>query len=321
MARTPPHQDRKILMGWNAEMIISLVAAATAYDRPDYLEAAKKAARFVMENMRHGAGYYRAYIGGAADIPAQLPDYAGFGRALIALHDADPQGGWLPEAKRIARYMLARFRQDNGLFRMNETPEGLGPFLPLDDGEVPSGNAQAQRLLTALARRGDDVDFIQQAGALADLLSGQALTFPEQRAAALAAVDAQNRGDVGPLRAVANGAVQVRARMDRAAGVVNFTIDVAEGWHINAHEPLEDYFIPTALQVNGAALGPEAYPAPLVTTLAFNSDTPLALYEGQVHLSAPLAPGANVIRLTLQSCSNEVCLAPQDLRFSYWSDR
>ena len=318
MARTPPHKDKKILMGWNGEMIISLVAGAEAYGQPAYLAAAQKAARFVMDNMRNGEGYFRSYISGEAAIDAQLPDYAGFGRALVALNDADPQGGWLTEAKRIARYMLANFQENSGIFRMNEQVEGLGAFIPVDDGEVPSGNAQAQWLLSALARRGADVDFIQQSGALADVLSGYALTLPEQRAAALAAVDAQNRGDVGALRAVANGAVLVQAKLDRAAGVVNFTINVAEGWHINAHVPLEDYFIPTALQVNGKALGPEAYPAPLITTLAFNKSTPLALYEGEVQLSAPIAAGANAVTLVLQSCSNEICLAPQNMSFSFW---
>ncbi len=318
MLRTKPHQDQKVLMGWNAEMIISLVAGAEAFGRPEYLIAAQKSARFILENMRNGEGYFRAYIAGEARIPAQLPDYAGFGRALVALHDADPSGGWLPEAKRIARYMTTHFQQESGVFRMNETPEGLGPFLPLDDGEVPSGNAQAQWLLSALARRGSDVDFIQNAAALADVLSGHALAFPEQRAAALAAVDAQNRGDIGPVRALANGAVRVQARPDRAAGTVTFAISVAEGWHINAHVPLEDYFIPTTLQINGAPLGPETYPEPIITTLAFNSTTPLALYEGTIQLSAPLAAGANVVQLTLQSCSDEICLAPQNIAFHYW---
>ncbi|MBL1436953.1 MAG: DUF255 domain-containing protein [Rhodobacteraceae bacterium] len=318
MARALPHTDKKILMGWNGEMIISLVAGAHAYERPEYLAAAQASARFIMENMRNGDGYFRSHIAGAATIEAQLPDYAGFGRALVALHDADPTGGWLPEAARIARYMLANFQEDSGIFRINEQPQGLGAFIQLDDGEVPSGNAQAQWLLSALARRGADVEFIQQASAMADVLSGHALTFPEQRAAALAAVDAQNRGDTGPARAVANGAVLVRAKLNRGAGVVDITIQVAEGWHINAHVPLEDYFIPTALQINGAALGAAAYPEPLITTLAFNSETPLALYEGVVQLSAPIAPGGNVVTLVLQACSNEICLAPQTLSFSFW---
>ncbi len=318
MARTPPNKDEKILMGWNGEMIITLAAAAKAYGRPEYLAAAQASARFIMDNMRNGDGYFRAYIAGEASIEAQLPDYAGFGRALVALHDADPAAGWLAEARRIARYMRSNFQEDSGIFRMNEQAEGLGAFIPVDDGEVASGNAQAQWLLSALARRGEDAEFVQQADALADLLSGSALGLPEKRAAGLAAVDAQNRGDLGPLRAVSNGAVLVQAEYDRAAGVVNFTISVAEGWHINAHEPLEDYFIPTSLRVNGEALGPEAYPEPLITTLAFNRDTPLALYDGELRLSAPVGEGANVVVLVLQSCSDEICLAPQDISFGFW---
>jgi uncharacterized protein YyaL (SSP411 family) len=318
MARIAPHQDRKILMGWNAEMIISLVQAARVFERPDYLAAAQKAARFILENMRNGDGYFRAHIAGTASIAAQLPDYAGFGRALLALHDADPAGGWLPEAQRIGRYLLAHFQEESGVFRMNEQTQGLGAFIQMDDGEVPSGNAQAQWLLTGLARRGSDVMFIQQSAALADMLSGHALGFPEQRAAALAAVDAQIRGDTGLLRAVANGAVQVQARRDPAAGRVEFTIKVAKGWHINAHKPLEDYFIPTALQVNGVALEPTAYPEPLITTLAFNSETPLALYDGELRLGTALGAGLNVVELVLQACSEEICLAPQKMSFHFW---
>lgn len=318
MDRALPITDKKILMGWNSEMIISLVAGAEAFEQPAYLAAAQASAQFIMENMRNGNGYFRSYIAGGATIEAQLPDYAGFGRALMALHDADPAGGWLPEAARIARYVLENFQEESGVFRMNKHAQGLGAFIQLDDGEVPSGNAQAQRLLSGLARRGTDVEFIQHANALADVLSGHALAFPEQRTAALAAVDAQNRGDIGSVRAVANGAVQVQAKLDRAAGVVNFTILVAKGWHINAHVPLEDYLIPTALQVNGEAIGPEAYPVPLIATLAFNSDTPLALYEGEITLTVPIEPEVNVIDLMLQSCSDEICLAPVSLSFHFW---
>jgi len=318
MARAAPLLDKKILLGWNGEMILTLVQAAQAYGRPDYLHAAKNAARFAMETMRNGEGYFRVSIGGQVSIEAQLPDYAGFGRALLALDDADPTGKWLAEAARIGQYIVTHFQEENGSFRMNESVEGLGAFIQMDDGEVPSGNAQAQRLLTGLARRSDNVFFAQEADALADILSGGALTAPDQRTAAIAAVDAQNRGDVGWTRAVANGAVVVNAAVDRAAGEIRFSIAVAEGWHINAHQPLDDYFIPTEVLVNGAGMRKEAYPDPLITNLAFNSNTPLALYTGDVRLSAPIAAGANVVRLILQSCSDEICLAPESLSFSFW---
>ena len=316
--RVRPRLDNKILMGWNAEMIKTLAKAAEVYNRPDYLAAAQRAATFIMLNMREEEGYLRVTVGREANIAAQLPDYAGFGRALVALHDVDPEGGWLNEAERIAHYLVAHFQEESGVFRMNATPEGLGPFLPFDDGEVPSGNAQAQRLFSALARRSPDAFFIQQASALADTLSGNALTAPEQRAAAIAAVDAQNRGDVGLRRSVAHGAVQVQAEIDREAGRVTLAITVAEGWHINAHKPLEDYFIPTEVFVNDTALAADAYPEPLITTLAFNRENPLALYDGKLHLSAPIVAGGNTVKLALQSCSDEICLAPEILTFSFW---
>lgn len=318
-ARALPHIDQKVLLGWNGEMIRALVAGAEAFGRPDYLAAAEAAARFAMQHMRKGEGYARSYIDRAASIPAQLPDYAGFGLALVALHDADPSGEWLPEAERIARILLARFKDESGVFRMNEQPAGLGAFLPFDDGEVPSGNAQAQRLLTALARRSLDSTFSREAAALAGPLAGHALALPEQRSAAIAAIDAQVRGDTGPLRAVANGAVQVRARRSETSPEVLFTLTMAKGWHINAHIPLDPYFIPTDLSVNGTPLGPEAYPKPIRTTLGFNAQAPLALYEGEVQVRAPLQPGRSEISLSLQSCNNEVCLEPETLHFVFWS--
>lgn len=316
--RTPPRMDRKILLGWNAEMIISLVQAAEAYDRPDYLSAAQSAARFIMANMQNADGYFRVSVDGTASVAAHLPDYAGFGRALVALHDANPTGGWLAEAQRIGRHIVLNFQDESGVFRMNAKVEGLGVFIQLDDGEVPSGNAQAQRLMSALSRRSPDAFFSQQAGALADVLSGNALSAPEQRAAAIAAVDTQNRGATGLLRAVANGAVQVRAEINRPIAEITLVISVAEGWHINAHQPLEDYLIPTTLSINAEAMGPSAYPAPLITTLSFNSSTPLALYEGEIRLTGPIQAGANSVALTLQSCSDEICLAPENLRFNFW---
>lgn len=318
LSRAHPRRDEKILMGWNAEMIVTLVQAARVYDRPDYLSAAQDTARFILLRMRNGEGYYRVNTAGISSVEAQLPDYAGFGRALVALNDADPGGVWLSEAERIGRYMVEYFQQDDGLFRMNVQAQGLGAYIQLDDGEVPSGNAQAQLLLSALARRSSDVFFSQQAGALADVLSGQALAAPVQRISAIAAVDVQNRGELGPLRAVANGAVLVSAEVDRKAVQVTLIISVADGWHINAHDPLEDYFIPTAVQINGADISAAAYPEPMVTTLAFNKAKPLALYEGKVMLRAPIAPGPNVVNLSLQSCSNEICLAPESLSFTFW---
>ena len=49
--RVKPARDEKILTAWNGLMSASLAEAAAILNRPDYLEAAKKNARFVLDNL------------------------------------------------------------------------------------------------------------------------------------------------------------------------------------------------------------------------------------------------------------------------------
>ncbi|HHL21026.1 MAG TPA: hypothetical protein ENJ52_05805, partial [Aliiroseovarius sp.] len=107
---------------------------------------------------------------------------------------------------------------------------------------------------------------------------------------------------------------------DTRAGQVTFTLTMKPGWHVNAHAPLEDYFIPTSLEVAGRPLPADAYPAPQVKALGFNP-APLALYDGTLTLRAPLPATDTPARakLTLQSCNDEICLAPEELDFTLWT--
>jgi thiol:disulfide interchange protein DsbD len=95
---------------------------------------------------------------------------------------------------------------------------------------------------------------------------------------------------------------------------------VAEGWHINAHEPAEPYLIGTTLEVAPYAdLAVQAayYPDPLFRPFAFTADT-LAVYEGAVAIilamraSEVLPPGTHTLtgRLRVQACNDAVCLRP-----------
>ncbi len=95
---------------------------------------------------------------------------------------------------------------------------------------------------------------------------------------------------------------------------------VAEGWHVNAHEPTLKYLIGTTLDVEPRDdLRVEAayYPDPLFRTFAFTDDT-LAVYEGEVAVilaveaAKALRPGVYPIqsRLRVQACNDQVCLRP-----------
>ena len=97
-------------------------------------------------------------------------------------------------------------------------------------------------------------------------------------------------------------------------------VNVAPGWHVNAHEPSQKYFIGTALDVEPREelrLEAAYYPDPLFRTFAFTDDT-LAVYEGEVAVilamraAETLAPGTHTLRsrLRVQACNDAVCLRP-----------
>ena len=317
--RPAPIKDKKVILGWNAEMIVTLAEASKVLERPDYGAAAQLAAKFLLKEMWSDSGLKRIWYQNAADIEAQLMDYAAFGRAMLALDDYTEMSDtdWLAQAEQLARDMVRLFADDGQAMRMNADTVGLGPFRPLDDNEVASGNAQALEFLVGLDRRLARTG--EAAPKLAAALAIDAINSPGRRSAILRALEVQRGGPVGPMRVSNGGAVRVFATADRAAGQLRLSVDLREGWHINAHEPLEDYLIGMELAVSDVAVDMTVYPEAEIKELGF-SETPLSLYETDFVLTAPLAVGEGPMRarLTLQACNNEVCLPPDDMVFWVW---
>jgi len=316
LQRPVPFTDRKVVVSWNAMMIETLAEAGYVFERPDYYEAAAQAASFILSDMVNGDDLLRVSLDGSASIDGQLADYAGMGLALLALHDYGSGADWLTDADRMAVEVSRRFTEQDGPYRMTETVEGLGAFYPVDDSEIPAGNALALNLLVGLGNRMEAPLYTQQALVLAAALSANALAAPEVRGYTLIGSQALTLGATGNVRSVASGAVRVAADIDRAARTVTVRIKVKDGWHVNAHKPLEDYFIPTELTIGGVAVG--VYPEPLVKALTFNDEL-LALYEGELELAGviPDSVPATAV-LTVQACSDEICLQPREVRFTLW---
>ncbi|MDH5715699.1 MAG: thioredoxin domain-containing protein, partial [Candidatus Aminicenantes bacterium] len=74
--RVHPHKDDKILTDWNGLMIAALARASSAFDEPQYAEATRRAADFILARMRDSKGkLYHRYRDGETAIPAYLDDY------------------------------------------------------------------------------------------------------------------------------------------------------------------------------------------------------------------------------------------------------
>ncbi len=316
-ARKLPHLDKKVVAAWNGAMISALAEASEALGEPRYRRAALKAARFLLERMGGAEGVlFRSHFEGKASTTATQQDYAFTALAMIDLFDITGERAWLARAEGLVKTMLARFYdQEGGDFFMSEGHVGFTRAKSTSDSELPSGNAVALEVFSRLARRTDNPDHKLKAEALLAALSGLAMETPRANAAALLAGDRFLRGETGARQFLAKGLVRAEAIRDVAKGVLRVRLTMAKGWHVNAHKPLEDFFIPTDLEIIGGAKGDAVtYPKPVIRKLGFN-DKPLALYEGVVEITAPLPKGGNGrlrARLRLQACSDEICLEPEE---------
>lgn len=317
--REAPHRDEKIITAWNGMMIASLAEAAETLGEPRYRAAAVKAGTFLWETMRQPSGLKRAFFEGKVALHGRQDDYAYAALAFIGLYDMTGRETWLQRAEELANDMVALFRDDtSGDFYMTASVETFGRSKARTDGGMPAGNSVALEVFAKLVERSRNPEHRHRGDALLAALSGLALQSGVASGYLLMAGDHMQRGGTGPDRYLAKGVVRARGTYDRAAGRLVVSLDVAEGWHVNADKPLEEFFIPTALKVPGAEAAPVTYPQAQRRKLGFH-DKELALYEGRVEISAtvPASESPTIpAELTLQACSDEICLEPETVRLT-----
>ncbi len=106
-------------------------------------------------------------------------------------------------------------------------------------------------------------------------------------------------------------------------GVARFSMD--SGWHVNAHEPLDEYLIPTVISIRPSdevRLEGVVYPEAKQYRFSFSPD-PLAVYDEVfvigfvLRISSDVAPGTYTVDGTLryQACDDKMCAPPRMLEF------
>jgi uncharacterized protein YyaL (SSP411 family) len=154
--RERPLTDTKILTSWNGLMIRGLADAGRILDRPDFLEAARNAASFILDSMTSDEQrLFRTYAGGKAKLNAYLNDYAFFINGLLALHQATDEPHWLEEAKKLQAIQDQFYWDDaaGGYFFTSSDHEALlARAKDISDGAEPSGISVSAENLAWLAR-------------------------------------------------------------------------------------------------------------------------------------------------------------------------
>jgi len=153
--RIHPHRDDKILTAWNGLVIVAFSRAGAILGEAHLLDAARKAADFILERLRNEKGrLLRRFRSEEAVIPAFLEDYAFFTWGLIELYMAGFETNYLKTAVELAERMEELFSDGRGGYfdTGSDTESILTRGRSLQDGAVPSGNSVAALNLLRLGK-------------------------------------------------------------------------------------------------------------------------------------------------------------------------
>jgi uncharacterized protein YyaL (SSP411 family) len=154
--RIHPLKDDKILVDWNGLMIAALSQGARILNKPEYAQAAEKAAQFILTRMQAADGrLYHRFREGELAVEAQAADYAFLIHGLLNLYQATFNLSYAENAVALQEKMLADFwdNTDGGFYSTANEGEAL-PVRPkeLYDGAMPSANSVSLLNLMWLSR-------------------------------------------------------------------------------------------------------------------------------------------------------------------------
>ncbi len=180
--RKSPGLDDKILTDWNGLMIAALAKGFQTFGEKKYLEAAEKAADFILNTFYSPSQrLLHRYRDGGAGISGTTDDYAFLIHGLLELYEAGFKLRYLKAAISLNRELLEHFWDptQGGLFFTADDSEALifrkKEFM---DAAIPSGNSVEMLNLLRLARITADPELEDMADNLERAFSNQIRKVP-----------------------------------------------------------------------------------------------------------------------------------------------
>ncbi|MBM2815361.1 MAG: hypothetical protein HW421_2123 [Ignavibacteria bacterium] len=156
--RVHPMLDDKILTDWNGFMIAALAKASVVLQRNDLLEAARKAADFIIDKLLDKSAWILKHCirqGRISETAGMLDDYAYFIWGLIELYEACFIPKYLEIALSLAEHTIVHFYDEitGGFYLTADYSEKLiFRSKEIFDGAIPSGNSVALYVLSILSK-------------------------------------------------------------------------------------------------------------------------------------------------------------------------
>lgn len=161
--RIPPARDDKLVVEWNGQLIVALVNAGRVFDRPDWIELARKTYATIMSSLDKQALAHCLY-NYSATVPALSSDYAAMIKASLTLYGYDGDENYLSDARRLNKELNKNHRDQTGDYRLtalNRDDVIIHIHADQDDA-IPSATAQLIEALTHLALVDQDDDLHHQ---------------------------------------------------------------------------------------------------------------------------------------------------------------
>jgi uncharacterized protein YyaL (SSP411 family) len=195
--RIRPGLDDKVLADWNGLTIAALASGGAMLGEASWIAMAARAFGFIASGMTRGDRLGHSWRAGRLLFPGLASDFAGMGKAALALYEATGD----------RRYLAHALAWQHALDRHYANPDNGGYFLTADDAEglvvrpaathddaTPNPNAVAAANLVRLAVLSGDDAWREKADRLIEGVLGAAGQNLIGHAALLNAVDLRLRG-------------------------------------------------------------------------------------------------------------------------------
>jgi len=174
--RIRPGFDDKILADWNGLMIAALAEAGAAFQRPDWIEAAERAWRFVTTKMIRDGRLHHAFRADRLQHHAMSDDLANMLDAALTLAEITAQPTYIETAAHLATTLEAHYHDDalgGYFFTAADAPALIVRTRSVFDNATPAANGTLAGLFTKLGLMSGNAHWLARADELITTFAGE----------------------------------------------------------------------------------------------------------------------------------------------------
>ena len=174
--RVPPGKDDKALTDWNGMMISALVVAGMVFEDVAWIETAKGAFSFVLDNMVEDGRFGHSWRAARLRHAAVVDDYAHMARAALLLFEATGDWAYVDHAESWVAIADSHYwdKESGGYFlAADDTLDVITHTKTVFDNAVPSGNGIMVEVLARLFYVRGDSAYRERAEKLVRAFAGQ----------------------------------------------------------------------------------------------------------------------------------------------------